>query len=103
MVMEASFPFQTLYRCVLDDLYAHPALEKEVRELQRLSQLHCRQWVERIMIIYQDELSIKGIGRRFGAQGVQGKFDCDLWAAEGDRASFSARHPRQWIHSEIAE
>ncbi|XP_075883247.1 rap guanine nucleotide exchange factor 5b isoform X1 [Nelusetta ayraudi] len=34
---------KTLYRCVLDDLYAHPALEKEVRELQRLGQLHRRQ------------------------------------------------------------
>ncbi|XP_033983690.1 rap guanine nucleotide exchange factor 5-like [Trematomus bernacchii] len=31
---------KTLYRYVLDDLYEHPSLEKDVRELQRLYQLH---------------------------------------------------------------
>lgn len=41
--LKRNVSFQTLYRCVLDDLYAHPALEKEVRELQRLGQLHRRQ------------------------------------------------------------
>lgn len=35
--------FQTLYRYVLDDLYEHPFLEKDVRELQKLYQLHRRQ------------------------------------------------------------
>lgn len=35
--------FQTLCRYVLDDLYEHPALEKDVRELQKLYQLHRRQ------------------------------------------------------------
>uniref|UniRef100_UPI0037E6FA35 rap guanine nucleotide exchange factor 5-like isoform X1 n=1 Tax=Semicossyphus pulcher TaxID=241346 RepID=UPI0037E6FA35 len=33
---------KTLYRYVLDDLYEHPALEKDVRELQQLYQLHRR-------------------------------------------------------------
>lgn len=32
--------FQTLYRYVLDDLYEHPALEKDVTEVQKLYQLH---------------------------------------------------------------
>uniref|UniRef100_A0AAQ4NTV5 Rap guanine nucleotide exchange factor 5 n=1 Tax=Gasterosteus aculeatus aculeatus TaxID=481459 RepID=A0AAQ4NTV5_GASAC len=31
---------KTLYRYVLDDLYEHPFLEKDVRELQKLYQLH---------------------------------------------------------------
>ncbi|XP_063735441.1 rap guanine nucleotide exchange factor 5-like isoform X1 [Eleginops maclovinus] len=31
---------KTLYRYVLDDLYEHPSLEKDVRELQKLYQLH---------------------------------------------------------------
>ncbi|KAL7394512.1 hypothetical protein ABVT39_027170 [Epinephelus coioides] len=31
---------KTLYRYVLDELYEHPALEKDVRELQKLYQLH---------------------------------------------------------------
>lgn len=43
--MKTDISFQTLYRCVLDDLYAHPALEKDVRELQKLHQPHRRQWV----------------------------------------------------------
>lgn len=34
---------QTLCSYVLDDLYEHPALEKDVRELQRLYMLHRRQ------------------------------------------------------------
>uniref|UniRef100_A0A8D0CPA9 Rap guanine nucleotide exchange factor 5 n=1 Tax=Sander lucioperca TaxID=283035 RepID=A0A8D0CPA9_SANLU len=33
---------KTLYRYVLDDLYEHPALETDVRELQKLYQLHRR-------------------------------------------------------------
>uniref|UniRef100_A0A3Q3M3V4 Rap guanine nucleotide exchange factor 5-like n=1 Tax=Mastacembelus armatus TaxID=205130 RepID=A0A3Q3M3V4_9TELE len=33
---------KTLYRYVLDDLYEHPALETDVRELQKLYQLHLR-------------------------------------------------------------
>uniref|UniRef100_A0A3B5B4A9 Rap guanine nucleotide exchange factor 5-like n=1 Tax=Stegastes partitus TaxID=144197 RepID=A0A3B5B4A9_9TELE len=33
---------KTLYRYVLDDLYEHPALEKDVGELQKLYQLHRR-------------------------------------------------------------
>lgn len=37
--------FQTLYRYVLDDLYEHPSLDKDVRELQKLYQLHRTQWV----------------------------------------------------------
>lgn len=36
---------QTLCSYVLDDLYEHPALEKDVRELQKLYMLHRRQWV----------------------------------------------------------
>ncbi len=43
--MKIDISFQTLCRYVLDDLYEHPALEKDVRELQRLYQLHRRQWV----------------------------------------------------------
>ncbi|XP_033957759.1 rap guanine nucleotide exchange factor 5-like isoform X1 [Pseudochaenichthys georgianus] len=31
---------KTLYRYVLDDLYEHPSLDKDVRELQKLYQLH---------------------------------------------------------------
>uniref|UniRef100_A0A3P9L455 Rap guanine nucleotide exchange factor 5 n=1 Tax=Oryzias latipes TaxID=8090 RepID=A0A3P9L455_ORYLA len=34
---------KTLYRYVLNDLYEHPTLEKEVGELQKLYQLHRRQ------------------------------------------------------------
>uniref|UniRef100_A0A3Q3C8S6 Rap guanine nucleotide exchange factor 5 n=1 Tax=Haplochromis burtoni TaxID=8153 RepID=A0A3Q3C8S6_HAPBU len=34
---------KTLYRCVLDDLYEHPALERDVGELQKLYHLHRRQ------------------------------------------------------------
>lgn len=41
--MKTDISFQTLYRYVLDDLYVHPALEKDVRELQTLYQLHRRQ------------------------------------------------------------
>nr|XP_040021028.1 rap guanine nucleotide exchange factor 5-like isoform X2 [Gasterosteus aculeatus aculeatus] len=37
---------KTLYRYVLDDLYEHPFLEKDVRELQKLYQLHRRQAVD---------------------------------------------------------
>ncbi|CAK6960503.1 rap guanine nucleotide exchange factor 5-like isoform X1 [Scomber scombrus] len=37
---------KTLCRYVLDDLYEHPALEKDVRELQRLYQLHRRHAVD---------------------------------------------------------
>nr|XP_046254744.1 rap guanine nucleotide exchange factor 5-like isoform X2 [Scatophagus argus] len=37
---------KTLCRYVLDDLYEHPALEKDVRELQKLYQLHRRHTVE---------------------------------------------------------
>ncbi|XP_053182510.1 rap guanine nucleotide exchange factor 5-like isoform X1 [Scomber japonicus] len=37
---------KTLCRYVLDDLYEHPALEKDVRELQRLYQLHRRHVVD---------------------------------------------------------
>lgn len=43
--MNIDLSFQTLCRYVLDDLYEHPGLEKDVRELQRLYQLHRRQWV----------------------------------------------------------
>uniref|UniRef100_A0A1A7YXE1 Rap guanine nucleotide exchange factor (GEF) 5 n=1 Tax=Iconisemion striatum TaxID=60296 RepID=A0A1A7YXE1_9TELE len=34
---------KALYRCVYEDLYEHPILEKEVQELQKLYQLHRRQ------------------------------------------------------------
>uniref|UniRef100_A0A8C4E6F3 Rap guanine nucleotide exchange factor 5 n=1 Tax=Dicentrarchus labrax TaxID=13489 RepID=A0A8C4E6F3_DICLA len=37
---------KTLYHYVLDDLYEHPALEKDVRELQKLYQLHRRHTVD---------------------------------------------------------
>ncbi|XP_070691216.1 rap guanine nucleotide exchange factor 5-like [Pempheris klunzingeri] len=37
---------KTLYRYVLDDLYEHPALEKDLRELQKLYQLHRRNTVD---------------------------------------------------------
>ncbi|XP_061632560.1 rap guanine nucleotide exchange factor 5-like isoform X1 [Phyllopteryx taeniolatus] len=37
---------KTLYRYMLDDLYEHPALERDVRELQKLYQLHRRHTVE---------------------------------------------------------
>ncbi|XP_045900527.1 rap guanine nucleotide exchange factor 5-like isoform X1 [Micropterus dolomieu] len=37
---------KSLYRYVLDDLYEHPALEKDVRELQKLYQLHRRHTVD---------------------------------------------------------
>ncbi|KAM3614249.1 uncharacterized protein V6R79_011653 [Siganus canaliculatus] len=37
---------KTLCRYVLDDLYEHPVLEKDVRELQRLYQLHRRHLVD---------------------------------------------------------
>lgn len=43
--MKIDISFQTLYRYVLDDLYEHPTLETDVRELQKLYQLHRRQWV----------------------------------------------------------
>lgn len=43
--MKTDISLQTLCRYVLDDLYEHPALEKDVRELQKLYQLHRRQWV----------------------------------------------------------
>ncbi|XP_017282094.1 rap guanine nucleotide exchange factor 5-like isoform X2 [Kryptolebias marmoratus] len=36
------FFLKALYRHVYDDLYEHPALEREVRALQKLYQLHCR-------------------------------------------------------------
>lgn len=41
--MKIDISFQTLYRCVLDDLYEHPALERDVGELQKLYHLHRRQ------------------------------------------------------------
>lgn len=41
--MKIDISFQTLYRYVLDDLYEYPALEKDMRELQKLYQLHRRQ------------------------------------------------------------
>ncbi|XP_077453976.1 rap guanine nucleotide exchange factor 5-like [Stigmatopora argus] len=37
---------KTLYRYMLDDLYEHPTLEGDVRELQKLYQLHRRHTVE---------------------------------------------------------
>ncbi|KAF3691814.1 Rap guanine nucleotide exchange factor 5 [Channa argus] len=37
---------KTLYRYVLEDLYEHPALETDVRELQKLYQLHRRHTVD---------------------------------------------------------
>ncbi|XP_032374941.1 rap guanine nucleotide exchange factor 5b isoform X1 [Etheostoma spectabile] len=37
---------KTLYRSVLDDLYEHPALETDVRELQKQYQLHRRHTVD---------------------------------------------------------
>lgn len=37
---------KTLYRYVLDELYEHPALEKDVKELQKLYQLHRRHTVD---------------------------------------------------------
>ncbi|KAM9851879.1 rap guanine nucleotide exchange factor 5-like [Aulostomus maculatus] len=37
---------KTLYRYILDDLYEHPALERDVRELQKLYQLHRRHTVD---------------------------------------------------------
>lgn len=37
--------FQNLCSYVLDDLFEHPALEKDVRELQKVYMLHRRQWV----------------------------------------------------------
>ncbi|KAM8869113.1 rap guanine nucleotide exchange factor 5-like isoform 2-T2 [Spinachia spinachia] len=37
---------KTLYRYVLDDVYEHPFLEKDVRELQKLYQLHLRHAVD---------------------------------------------------------
>ncbi|XP_041798348.1 rap guanine nucleotide exchange factor 5-like isoform X2 [Chelmon rostratus] len=37
---------KTLYRYVLDDLYEHPVLEKDVRDLQKLYQLHRRHTVD---------------------------------------------------------
>ena len=43
--MKTDISFQTLYRYMLDDLDEHPALEKDVGELQKLYQLHRRQWV----------------------------------------------------------
>ncbi|GLD60306.1 rap guanine nucleotide exchange factor 5-like isoform X1, partial [Lates japonicus] len=47
----------TLYRYVLDDLYEHPALETDVRELQKLYQLHRRHTV--------DEYSLKERAKHF--------------------------------------
>ncbi|KAM9722924.1 rap guanine nucleotide exchange factor 5b isoform 1-T1 [Menidia menidia] len=40
--MKAGMLFQTLYRYVLDDLYEHPGLEKDMGELQKLYQLQRR-------------------------------------------------------------
>uniref|UniRef100_A0A667Y565 Rap guanine nucleotide exchange factor 5 n=1 Tax=Myripristis murdjan TaxID=586833 RepID=A0A667Y565_9TELE len=37
---------KTLYRYVLDDLYEHPTLEKDLRDLQKLRQLHRRHTVD---------------------------------------------------------
>ncbi|XP_041843993.1 rap guanine nucleotide exchange factor 5-like [Melanotaenia boesemani] len=37
---------KTLYRYVLDDLYEHPVLEKDIEELQKLYQLHHRHTVD---------------------------------------------------------
>ncbi|XP_054638912.1 rap guanine nucleotide exchange factor 5-like isoform X2 [Dunckerocampus dactyliophorus] len=37
---------KTLYRYMVDDIYEHPALEGDVRELQKLYQLHRRNTVE---------------------------------------------------------
>ncbi|KAF1387800.1 hypothetical protein PFLUV_G00083700 [Perca fluviatilis] len=37
---------KSLYRYILDDLYEHPALETDVRELQKLYQLHRRHTVD---------------------------------------------------------
>ncbi|KAM9806332.1 rap guanine nucleotide exchange factor 5-like [Syngnathus typhle] len=37
---------KTLYRYMLDDLYEHPGLQKDLRELQKLYQLHRRHTVE---------------------------------------------------------
>ena len=43
--IKTDMSFQSLYRYVLDDLCEHPALEKDVGKLQKLYQLHRRQWV----------------------------------------------------------
>lgn len=43
--LKLDISFQTLCSYVLDDLYEHPALEKDVRELQKLYMLRRRQWV----------------------------------------------------------
>lgn len=43
--MKTNISFQTLYRYVLDDVYEHPTLETDVREVQKLYQLHRRRWV----------------------------------------------------------
>ncbi len=41
--MKVDISFQTLCRFVLDDLYEYPALETDVRELQKMYQLHRKQ------------------------------------------------------------
>lgn len=41
--MKIDFSVQTLYHYMLDDLYEHPALQRDLKELQKLYQLHRRQ------------------------------------------------------------
>ncbi|XP_044063464.1 rap guanine nucleotide exchange factor 5-like isoform X1 [Siniperca chuatsi] len=52
---------KTLYRHVLDDLYEQPALEKDVRELQKLYQLHRRHTVDE----YSPQRRSKALSHQF--------------------------------------
>lgn len=110
--------FQTLCRYVLDDLYEHPALETDVRELQKLYQLHRRQWVTKqltfllqvmmYMIIqcigYTHGLSIKWKKKKDASIIIKsGCSECDCTVTEDKERTPSLLVSHQWIHSEIEE
>lgn len=59
--MKTDISFQTLYRYVSDDVYEHPTLEPDVRELQKLYQLHRRQWVTILLMVLLSDVNTERV------------------------------------------
>lgn len=102
--------FQTLCGYVLDDLFEHPALEKDVRELQKLYMLHRRQWVtvqccSFVNVSHQTQrqtinrtLVFINLGSGSMSVTFEGLKECRRRDSPPLLLS-----PYQWIHSEVEE
>ncbi|XP_034030919.1 rap guanine nucleotide exchange factor 5-like isoform X2 [Thalassophryne amazonica] len=84
---------QTLYRCMLDDLYEHPVLEKDLRELQNLYHIQRRHTVDdysphRKNKGFSHQLSLKENGLQ--SRGPQNEVLCHVYVTMDSYLSMRA-------------